>query len=135
MNGDYIRSIDEIITKYTKVNGMCLAERYIEHIQRLEREASNAFRHLRSALSEVDTEVSLIYHEIEFGKFNVVQGYHLAKRLKEVLKRRRAIKNEIATAQMLTAHSKNLLRSLRKKLNEENSIEMDIGDLCNVEIT
>lgn len=50
---------------------------------------------LVDALSDVDSEISDINHYIEFGKFNAYQGWLAFNMLKNRLKRRRKIKDEL----------------------------------------
>ena len=50
---------------------------------------------LSTALSEVDQEIADIHHYIEFGKFNAYQGYLAFNMLKNRLKKRRQIKDEL----------------------------------------
>lgn len=45
-------------------------------------------------ISRTDKETQDLLHEIEFAKFNGVQGYWLAKKLQEVRQDRRKAKNE-----------------------------------------
>ena len=50
---------------------------------------------LSNKLSEVDREVNDVCHYIELGKFNAYQGYMAFSMLRERLKKRRVIKNEL----------------------------------------
>lgn len=60
---------------------------------------SNSLRarsyYLKCRLSEVDKEVVDIYHSIEDSNFNVCDGYKMYKLLRETLRERRDIKNEL----------------------------------------
>lgn len=53
-------------------------------------------------MSDVDKELSDVYHYIELSNLNAAQGYKAYKDLQQVLKRRRAIKNDMALVQALT---------------------------------
>lgn len=50
---------------------------------------------LVNSLSEVNGEEQDILHYIEFNKFNAAEGYKLSKRLQNIRKERRIIKNKI----------------------------------------
>lgn len=54
------------------------------------------------ALSLADREVSDIYHDIELKSFNAYQGWLYCKRLQDVLKRRRKIKNTLKAASFVS---------------------------------
>ena len=47
-----------------------------------------------SRVSLSDKELTDVYHYIEFSKFNAAQGYNACRMLQDVLKKRRAAKNE-----------------------------------------
>jgi hypothetical protein len=57
---------------------------------------------LSSEMSRMDKAVSAIYHQIETIKFNAVEGYVLAKKLKDTLRERRVIKYHHEILQMLS---------------------------------
>ena len=50
---------------------------------------------LVNSLSEVNGKEQDILHYIEFNKFNAAEGYKLSKRLQDIRKKRRIIKNKI----------------------------------------
>lgn len=72
-----------------------MIEQYFGQLQQINDNVAGAFGDLSASLSEIDRNVSQIYHEIENDVFNVVEGYRHAKRLQDVLHRRRVIKNEM----------------------------------------
>jgi hypothetical protein len=59
------------------------------------------------AMSRTDKDVAEIYHEIEFAKFNARDGYFLAKRLQEALRRRRETKDEFSAMNALLSYINN----------------------------
>lgn len=80
------------------------------------------FNYYNNELSKVDLLTQDILHEIELSTFNVVKGYHLAKKLKEVRLQRRIIKNECELLQPLIdflngtkANADKLQKSLLKR--------------------
>jgi hypothetical protein len=54
---------------------------------------------LISAQSSIDLEQQDILHEIELTKFNAVEGFLLASKLKEIRHRRREITNDLEVCQ------------------------------------
>ena len=67
---------------------------------------SNKFKHIRNKrleeLSQVDLEVSDIYHYIEIGGYNAAQASKVFKLLRQTLSRRRDIKDEFELIQALS---------------------------------
>lgn len=70
-----------------------------EQLRKIHESISESFDSLRKLQSDMDREVAAIYHEIEGAKFDVVRGYRFAKRLQDVLLRRRDVKAELAKMQ------------------------------------
>lgn len=70
----------------------------------------------RQAVSQADKAVSALYHRIEFEGFNAVDGYLLAKQLKEVLRKRREMKRETEILDTLASHVAQVCKRLDKKL-------------------
>lgn len=58
-------------------------------------------KELANALSDVDKEISDIHHYIEFGKFNCYQGWLAFSMLRNRLKQRRKIKDELTIINQL----------------------------------
>lgn len=54
-----------------------------------------------AAVSNADKETLDLLHEIELEKFNVVEGYHLAKRLQDIRKVRRQYKDNLRLIAMI----------------------------------
>ena len=65
-------------------------EKLIEKVETINKE----FEESRKGLSNADLEIADITHAIEFGDFDIVRGYHLAKILKNTCENRRIIKNK-----------------------------------------
>jgi len=55
-------------------------------------------------LSNIDKELTDVYHYIEFSNFDVVRGYKAYKELQDVLKKRREIKNDLKLLSNLRAN-------------------------------
>lgn len=56
---------------------------------------------LVNSLSEVDGKEQDVLHYIEFNKFNAAEGYKLSKKLQDIRKERRIIKNKIDTINII----------------------------------
>lgn len=75
---------------------MCLAKPYVEQLRKLNDSISATCVGLTRMQSQLDKELSALYHEIEATELDVNHGYQLALRLQAVLKRRRVVKDEYA---------------------------------------
>jgi hypothetical protein len=107
----------------------------------LKNEVTRSYDQLRLMISEIDRELSVVYHEIESSKFDVVRGYKFAKKLQAVLQRRRVLKGEFALIQPIyhmflnnfdktrDAYEKagNKYEELRTRLNTSITTEDVIG--------
>lgn len=86
-------------------------------------------------LSIIDSKISDIYHYIENYNYNAVQGAKVLKLLKQNLKDRRNIKNELATIEgVLTSLSCNFnknTKKIQKYIKSENDIKKY---LCRTEV-
>lgn len=76
-------------------------------------------------LSTCDLKEQDILHYIELEKFNCVDGYKLAKKLKEIRQERRKIKDKLDLINIFQNHSNKLINSSNRKflittLNKEN---------------
>lgn len=86
---------------------------------------SNKFQHIKNKrlneLSEVDLEISDIYHYIETGGYNAAQASKVFKLLRQTLSRRRDIKDEFELIQALSdslyASAKNISSKSKSKSN------------------
>lgn len=86
---------------------------------------SNKFKYIRNKrleeLSQVDLEVSDIYHYIETGGYNAAQASKVFKLLRQTLSRRRDIKDEFeliqALSDSLSASAKNISSKSKSKSN------------------
>lgn len=71
-----------------------IATTYLTEIEKLMLNIKRDMAALDKKQSEYDKQISKIYHKIELEKFNACDGYLYAKRLKDVLQKRRLVKNE-----------------------------------------
>lgn len=58
-------------------------------------------------LSQVDLEISDIYHYIEFNNLDVQRGFKIYKQLQDALRRRRVIKDRIEIVKVMRQHGIN----------------------------
>ena len=80
--------------------------------------------------SKLDMEITDVLHYIEFKNFNAVQGYKLAKMLKNIMERRREIKK---TETQLDIILNNTISNVSKKGNKIANIEKE--EYCNERYT
>ncbi len=74
---------------------MCIADKYLNEIDKLTNKLQSDIKKLREKQSEYDKELSSIYHKIETKNFNACEGYYLSKELQIVLQKRRLVKHEL----------------------------------------
>lgn len=78
----------------------------VDNYNSLIRDARARKEQLYDSLSDIDKELSNILHVIEMTKAkNVVDGYREYKKLKQILEKRRVIKDELAIVQSITSYS------------------------------
>lgn len=80
--------------------------------------------------SKLDLEISDVLHYIEFNNFNAVQGYKLAKMLKNITERRREVKKAQAQLDIIL---NNTISSVSKKGDKIANIEKE--EYCNERYT
>jgi len=66
---------------------------YLDRLEKLKEDIEKDANKSHEGLSKIDLKISDILHAIEFGTFDSVKGYHLAKMLKDAQKERREIKS------------------------------------------
>jgi len=98
---------------------MCLASKYLTGMREAVTEIENGVKELTELQSFYDKELSEVYHRLETEKFNASEGYYFAKRLQEILQKRRVVKKELANLKSLSM-SKDFV-SVKKSLNDANS--------------
>lgn len=86
---------------------------HIQTIKKIAKEAQRAESAANKTISQCDLEISDIYHFIEFGKYDAVEGWKILKALKEILLRRREAKNCICIISCISSN----LASLSSKIN------------------
>lgn len=74
---------------------MSVAREQLSLIDGIVTETTLKYQELKEQLVELEKEMVDLYHVIEFGTFNAVQGYKLAKRVKETRQRRREVKEDV----------------------------------------
>ena len=76
---------------------MCRAKRYTEQLLKIYDEINNDVEYFKHQIDELQLLEQDLLHIIENGKFNVVEGYKLSKKLKETRNERRDYKIELET--------------------------------------
>lgn len=122
-----------------------LAEEITNELLSLIQEIEDTYNSNFEMIGKCDKEIQDLMHEIELSKFNVVEGYYLAKQLQEVRQRRRNAKNENELLWYLhqdtfvkTPAFKNSLlnasRNIKRKQSEQETREYNPRILENLKI-
>ena len=80
--------------------------------------------------SKLDLEIADVLHYIELNNFNAVQGYKLAKMLKDITERRREVKKAETQLDIIL---NNTISNVSKKSNKIANIEKE--EYCNKQYT
>lgn len=80
--------------------------------------------------SKLDMEITDVLHYIEFNNFSAVQGYKLAKMLKDMTKQRREVKKVETQLDIILS---NTISNVSKKSNKIANIEKE--EYCNERYT
>ena len=75
---------------------MCLASKFISEMQSIADRINVEFDKLSKLNSQLDKEISGIYHRIEQSNFNAYEGWLFSKELQIALRKRREVKHEIS---------------------------------------
>lgn len=78
---------------------MCMAQSYVDQLNKLNRSVTATYEGLNRMQSMVDKELSEVYHEIEAATLDPHREHQLMQRLQDVLKRRRVVKDEFVRIQ------------------------------------
>lgn len=80
---------------------MCKAKGYAKRFSNLYQDLKGEYSSLVEENKISDAMIQDLLHSIEFENFNVVQGYKLAKQIKDIRIQRRELKNEFEAMQSL----------------------------------
>ena len=90
-----------------------------EKIETASKDIEKIYRKSLEELQRYDLEVNDIYHYIELGKYDAVQGWKILKQLKNILQKRRETKDRLdvisSINQSLQANIKKYQESIEKK--------------------
>ncbi|MCG7386846.1 hypothetical protein [Paenibacillus sp. ACRRY] len=108
---------------------------YFETLNAVHAELAETYAILNVKQSELDREVSAISHEIERMDLDLEDGYGVATRLQETLRRRRVVKDEHKRVSLLIRgltqlsvdYRKNEAKS--KRICRELNVTMTIADV------
>lgn len=114
---------------------MCLGQSYLDRLRKLEAEMKETSELLSRLESDIDKQVSKIYHDIERETFNVEGGYNLAKKLKDVLQERRVIKDEAARFRSVYHTFNETLRSIENRYKQAVRHSEKVRRSLNVKLT
>lgn len=104
---------------------MCKAKEYSEKFLELYKQVEKDFKELSEEQKKYDLMEEDVLHMIENSNFNVVNGYYYAKRLQEIRRARREIKNEVEAMCMLKDNLRkvNFYQVNNKIINKEKQLQ------------
>lgn len=85
---------------------MCVAKEYSSILIKLYEEIEHDYQRYCEEQSEYDKSLNNMLHKLESETFSASTGYKMAKEIKEIMMRRRIVKNEVEA-----------LTSLRQQIN------------------
>lgn len=107
---------------------MSNSKTYFDALLSLREEINVAHETLNRKQSELDRQVSAIYHDIETRDLDTDSGYSAAVNLQEALRRRRVVKDEIACLsplyQFLNDHTDALIKDYRKRTRKSEEFRL-----------
>lgn len=89
-------------------------EFFMSILGQLATESVKAKKEAYETISQCDTAINDIYHFIEFGKYNAVQGWQILKALKSAMQVRREAKAHIDMLNSLADNFTNLTKHIYK---------------------
>lgn len=93
---------------------MCKATDYASQLISIFNDIGNERNKLSQKLRDLDLAEQDVLHKLEFKNFNIVQGYDLAKGLKDIRISRRKIKNELKALEDLMKTTCNFIKPIVK---------------------
>ena len=83
---------------------MCLASKFLKEVKTLKRRIDDERENLTNLLSDLDKEMSRLYHNVEATNFNAAEGYCYAKKMQDTLRKRRVVKQELQKLHSLSTN-------------------------------
>ncbi|MEK3868374.1 MULTISPECIES: hypothetical protein [unclassified Paenibacillus] len=116
---------------------MSNSKTYFDALLTLQEEVNSAFSILSRKQSELDRQVTAIYHDIEAHDLDSDSGYAAAVCLQEVLRQRRVVKDEVARMsplhRFLNDHTDALREDYRKRVEKSEEIRRTLNVTLTIE--
>lgn len=116
---------------------MSLSETYLAQLHTLHTGVVGTFDRLNRMQSEMDREVSAIYHEIEKMELDEASALGAARLLQGALRKRRVVKDEIVRLQpiyqMLTTNVDETDKQYRKRVTKSDEIRRSLNVTLKIE--
>lgn len=100
---------------------MCKAKEYVNQLKEISESIQNDVNQLHRKLTKLEGMQQDILHMIENDSFNAAEGYFYAKKLQDIRRERREIKNEIeimsylkSTPKIIDGHVKQIEPNINK---------------------
>lgn len=117
---------------------MCLAGSYLTQLQRLTDEISRDRAKLSELNSQLDRDISAIYHEIEKMDLTPDNAYHICALLQSTLRKRRVVKDEFARMNSITDlidSNRNRVENAQKRYEKAAASSEKVRQSLNVTLT
>lgn len=107
------------------------SQSYFDALLALRDEVNSAFTLLNRKQSELDRQVTAIYHELEKCELDADSGFAAAVLLQDVLRRRRVVKDEISRMaplfKFLSDHTGGLIQNYHKRAAKSEEIRRNLN--------
>lgn len=114
---------------------MSLSDSYLQQLHTLHAGVSETYNRLNRMQSEMDRQISGVYHEIEKMEIDEVTGPAAVKLLQDVLRKRRVVKDELIRLQpiycMLADHVDETEKQYRKRVAKSDEIRRSLNVTLN----
>lgn len=110
---------------------MSNSQTYFDALLALREEVVAAFTTLNRKLSELDRQINAIYHEIEGRELDADSGFAAAVLLQDTLRKRRVVKDEVASMaplfKFLSDHTGALVENYHKRTAKSEEIRRNLN--------
>jgi len=104
---------------------VCVAYDYTNQIKDILRGIKQETVNMTKELYKINEQQDDLLHIIEGQKFNAVEGYKLAKMIKDLREKRRKLKNEIQTLEMIQY---NLTNGINDRIEKVTQSILDVRE-------
>lgn len=114
---------------------MTLSDAFFDQLRSLHKNVSETYEHLNRLQSELDREVSAVHHDIERDSFDLFGGHTHAKRLQDILRKRRVIKGEFIRIQPIYNMLAQNFEKVKSSYTRKTAANDKVRSMQNVTLT